>query len=89
MDGNGINCGWKDKCSADQKLMTFAGSWLENIIPLAKYAGLVGPALANFLRDVDLDNLREYCCSNEEAKVWKDCYWAVSLSIIQPWLVKS
>jgi chitinase len=80
VDGQGINCGWKDSCSSDQTLMTFAGTFLEDIDPLVSLAGLVGEALANALDGLDIKNEKQYCCSNEEAPNWKDCYWAVSPS---------
>lgn len=58
--------------------MTFAGTFLEDIIPVASLAGLVGSALADALQGLDISNEKQYCCSNEEAPLWKDCYWAVS-----------
>jgi hypothetical protein len=58
--------------------MTFAGTFLEDIIPAAQFAGLVGDALANVLQGLDIDNGKEYCCSKAEAAAFKDCYWAVS-----------
>ncbi|KAJ5326544.1 hypothetical protein MYU51_014673 [Penicillium brevicompactum] len=74
--GGGINCGWKDTCSDDQEPLTFAGTFLEAVSDVLDFTGLVGEALADYLRDVDIDNERQYCCSKEEIKNWKDCYWA-------------
>ena len=58
--------------------MTFAGTFLEDIVPFTKLAGLVGQALSDALDLLDLDNEKKYCCGTEEATNWKDCYWAVS-----------
>ncbi|KAJ5598379.1 hypothetical protein N7537_008463 [Penicillium hordei] len=74
--GGCINCGWKDTCSDDQEPLTFAGTFLEAVSDVLDYTGLFGQALADFLDDVDMDNMRQYCCSKEEIKNWKDCYWA-------------
>jgi chitinase len=59
--------------------LTFAGTFLEAVSDVLDFTGLVGQALADYLRDVDMDNERQYCCSKEEIKNWKDCYWAVCL----------
>ncbi|EEA26608.1 hypothetical protein PMAA_076690 [Talaromyces marneffei ATCC 18224] len=75
-DGAGINCGWKDKCSDDQTILTFAGTFLEDIAPIAGLAGLFGPDLEDALDQLDIDNEKQYCCGKEEATNWKDCYWA-------------
>ena len=75
-DGGGINCGWGDSCSSDQTLMTFAGTFLEDLDPVLRFGGLVGNALADALDQYDINNRRDYCCSNQEFKNWKDCYWA-------------
>uniref|UniRef100_A0A093UKJ6 Uncharacterized protein n=1 Tax=Talaromyces marneffei PM1 TaxID=1077442 RepID=A0A093UKJ6_TALMA len=40
-DGAGINCGWKDKCSDDQTILTFAGTFLEDIAPIAGLAAVL------------------------------------------------
>lgn len=74
-DGGGINCGWKDRCSDDQTLMTFAGTFLEDVFPIAGLAGLVGQALQSAPDGLDIENRKEYCCSKEEAKTWNNCYW--------------
>lgn len=58
--------------------MTFAGTFLEDIVPFTKLAGLFGQALSDALDSLDLDNEKKYCCGTEEATNWKDCYWAVS-----------
>ncbi|KAL4984435.1 hypothetical protein BDW68DRAFT_193691 [Aspergillus falconensis] len=78
-DGAGINCGWKDKCSSDQTLMTFAGTFLEDLSPIASLAGLFGKALEEALDGLDIEIGKRYCCGKEEAKNWKDCYWAGSI----------
>ncbi|KAE8553815.1 hypothetical protein EYB25_002353 [Talaromyces marneffei] len=75
-DGAGINYGWKDKCSDDQTILTFAGTFLEDIAPIAGLAGLFGPDLEDALDQLDIDNEKQYCCGKEEATNWKDCYWA-------------
>jgi hypothetical protein len=82
--GGGINCGWKDTCSDDQEPLTFAGTFLEAVSDVLDYTGLFGQALADFLDDVDMDNMRQYCCSKEEIKNWKDCYWAVCFVLYPP-----
>lgn len=74
-DGAGINCGWQDQCRSDQELMTFAGTFLEDIDPVIALAGLVGDALANALNGLDIQDEKVYCCGKEEAKNWKNCYW--------------
>ncbi|KAL2869898.1 glycosyl hydrolases family 18-domain-containing protein [Aspergillus lucknowensis] len=74
--GGGINCGWKDQCSDDQELLTFAGTFLTTVSDILDFTGLWGQALADALDDIEIDNMRQYCCSKEEIKNWKDCYWA-------------
>jgi hypothetical protein len=59
--------------------LTFAGTFLSTVSDVLDYTGLVGQALSDFLDDVDMENERQYCCSKEEIKNWKDCYWAVCL----------
>ena len=75
-DGAGINCGWQDSCSSDQTPLTFAGTFLEDIDPTLRFAGLVGNALADALDGLDIKNEKLYCCGTEEANNWKDCNWA-------------
>ncbi|PLN83775.1 glycosyl hydrolases family 18-domain-containing protein [Aspergillus taichungensis] len=74
--GGGINCGWKDECSDDQEIMTFAGTFLTTISDTLDFTGLIGQKLGDILDDIDMDNRRSYCCSKQEIKNWKDCYWA-------------
>ncbi|KAL4962433.1 glycosyl hydrolases family 18-domain-containing protein [Aspergillus stella-maris] len=74
--GGGINCGWKDKCSDDQELMTFAGTFLSTVSDVLDFTGLVGQALGDVLDDINMENYKPYCCSKEEIKNWKNCYWA-------------
>lgn len=57
---------------------------MEAISDVLDYTGLFGQALADFLDDVDMDNMRQYCCSKEEIKNWKDCYWAVCFLFFYP-----
>lgn len=78
--GGGINCGWKQgKCSDDQELMTFAGTFLTTVSDVLDFTGLIGQALGDKLDEIEMDNMQSYCCSKEEIKNWKDCYWAVRL----------
>ena len=56
--------------------MTFAGTFLEDLDPALRFAGLVGNALADALDGLDIKNEKMYCCGTEEASNWKDCYWA-------------
>lgn len=79
-DGAGINCGWKDKCSSDQTMLTFSGRFLEDYTTLASLTGLRGAALSDALDQLDIDSEKQYCCGTEEAENWKDCYWAVRFS---------
>ncbi|KAL2811216.1 hypothetical protein BDW59DRAFT_179287 [Aspergillus cavernicola] len=74
--GGGINCGWKDKCSDDQEILTFAGTFLSTVSDVLDFTGLVGQALGDVLDGIDGNNMRQYCCSKEEMENWKDCYWA-------------
>lgn len=57
---------------------------LEAVSDVLDFTGLVGEALADYLRDVGMDNERQSCCSKEEIKNWKDCYWAVRLVLYLP-----
>ena len=75
--GGGLNCGWADSCSEDQELMTFAGTFLTTVSDVLDFTGLIGQALADVLDDIEMENMRSYCCSKDEIKEWKDCYWAV------------
>ncbi|KAK0647937.1 Killer toxin subunits alpha/beta [Lasiodiplodia hormozganensis] len=75
-DAKAIDCSWKDSCSSDETLMTFEGSFLETIADFSQFFGLVGEALAEVLDAYDLDFGKMFCCSNEEAKNWKNCAWA-------------
>ncbi|KAI9370921.1 hypothetical protein BJX61DRAFT_548662 [Aspergillus egyptiacus] len=74
--GGGINCGWKDQCSDDQELLTFAGTFLTTVSEVLDFTGLIGQALADALDDIEMDNMQQYCCSKEEIQNWKNCYWA-------------
>ena len=57
--------------------MTFAGTFLTTISDTLDFTGLIGQKLGDLLDDIDMDNRRSYCCSKNEIKNWKDCYWAV------------
>ncbi|GME43871.1 Glycosyl hydrolases family 18 [Neofusicoccum parvum] len=75
-EAKSIDCSWKDTCSSDETLMTFEGSFLETIADFSQFFGLVGEALAEVLDSYDLQAGKLFCCSNEEAKNWKNCEWA-------------
>ncbi|KAL3476933.1 glycosyl hydrolases family 18-domain-containing protein [Aspergillus californicus] len=74
--GGGINCGWKDKCSDDQEILTFAGTFLSTVSHVLDFTGLIGKALGDVLDGIEGSNMQQYCCSKEEIENWKDCYWA-------------
>ena len=71
-----IDCSWKDKCSGDDVIMTFDGTFLETVDDiLGTFGGLVGSALADVLNSFDRKLGHDFCCSPEEAKKWKNCEW--------------
>ncbi|TFK66092.1 hypothetical protein BDN72DRAFT_162975 [Pluteus cervinus] len=71
-----IDCSWKDQCDSSEVLMTFAGTFLEDIADIAGiFGGLVGLALSDALNGFDRDLGQDFCCSQEEAKKWSNCQW--------------
>lgn len=71
-----IDCSWKDKCSGNDVILTFDGTFLETIADIVGiFGGLVGSALADALEPYDRKLGHEFCCSPEEAKKWKNCEW--------------
>ena len=71
-----IDCSWKNKCSGDDVILTFDGTFLETVDDiLGTFGGLFGSALADVLNKFDRKLGHEFCCSPEEAKKWKNCEW--------------
>ncbi len=72
-----IDCSWKDKCTGDDVILTFAGTFLGVVADAAQFFGLVGSALSDALRSLDIQDEKQFCCSPAEAKRWTNCAWAV------------
>jgi chitinase len=54
---------------------TFSGTALSTVGDIVSLGGLLGDVLGSALKDIDMSNLRKYCCPKNEKNNWKKCQW--------------
>ncbi|KAF8457846.1 glycosyl hydrolases family 18-domain-containing protein [Kalaharituber pfeilii] len=76
--GKETKCYWTGhggSCNTGDKLMTFAGTFLQTVADIASWGPLIGDLLEAGLNSVDLALTKRFCCPPDEAKQWTNCDW--------------